>query len=159
MNGEFNGIVSFVNWPENAHKPESYYGRSGMYYGQKWQCIEYVRRYFAQRFGVTFPSVDNVYHLWSVLKRSPVFRCFAASELFTPAQNDIVLMTHGDTGHVAIVVAYHPARDILFVADQNNEYGRYWHNEQYAYGMRRTDPSIFGWARLKCVEWTTRTEF
>lgn len=144
INGSHNGVVSMVNTEQQAARDET--NRIGigmrMITGVKWQCVEFVRRYLIQRYGITFGPVKNVYDLWN--------RC--DHKLTTnpyPRPDDLIFMHETDTGHIGIVTHYDETFQTVGVADQNYEYGQYWKTPYYAYEISLTDPKIFGWIRFK----------
>jgi glutathionylspermidine amidase/synthetase len=48
--GSFNGVVSYSNGSTSNVSNQSNYV-NGTYIGMKWQCVEYVRRYYLSRYG------------------------------------------------------------------------------------------------------------
>src|SRR5437667_583202 len=53
--GEFNGVSSFSNGSSGYYSGSSNFV-SGIYTGIKWQCVEYVRRFYLTVYGVDLGS-------------------------------------------------------------------------------------------------------
>ena len=49
--GNFNGVTVYSNGDPNYASYQNNY-ISGVYIGMKWQCVEYVRRYYYQTYGL-----------------------------------------------------------------------------------------------------------
>lgn len=145
MNGLSRGVISYIN--EAGPSRPNFLG--GVYTGEKWQCIEFVRRFLILNYGKTLPDVKNVYELWK--KRSELlgFDTFDKSHNFKPRPDDLVLLHYPQTGHIAVVVAVDARKNIIYVADQNYSYGKYWDGLDYAYCIPLNHPQIFGWLRIK----------
>lgn len=159
MNGQSNGVVSFVNTRRDVHRQSPnaivYRGRL-VWTGEKWQCVEYVRRYLLQTRGITFSSVPNAYamsslrSMWNLAERREVpVRWFHCSSSHSPRRGDILILRDGATGHVGMVHAVMDEdANWLAIADQNYEYGRYWQHPSFAYILSRSHPDVLGWLRV-----------
>src|SRR5437016_5801996 len=53
--GEFNGVASFSNGSSTFYSGSSNYV-GGIYTGIRWQCVEYVRRFYVSVYGVDLGS-------------------------------------------------------------------------------------------------------
>ena len=105
---------------------------NGVYSGQKYECVEYARRWYITQRGVTFRSVNNALSLLTLSsmtdgkKRYPVIN----AEDEYPLVGDIVLFRpsreNSYYGHVAIVVRVQGDR--AYLGEQNYSSTR-WEND------------------------------
>lgn len=60
--GSFNGVDAYSNQlgKTNSLDPNYY---NGIYTGQKWQCVEFARRYLIMKKGITFSDVDSAFEI------------------------------------------------------------------------------------------------
>ena len=61
VEGFYNNVPSFRNIFLEYQFDPNYVGN--ILSGLKWQCIEFVRRYFIEKYHITFKSVKNVYDM------------------------------------------------------------------------------------------------
>ena len=60
--GTFNGVDAYSNQRDQINSLDSnYYNR--IYTGQKWQCVEFARRYLIINEGITFSDVDSAFEI------------------------------------------------------------------------------------------------
>ena len=148
--GWYEGIPSYYN---NVSKNvintvNTRYGN--IYTGEKWQCVEFVRRYLILRHNLTFESVKNVYELknvsqfYSLISESPVPARFHTHGL--PMKNDILILSWENTGHVAIVVGIDKNKELVYIVDQNGE-PEQWETEIYSRTYPIRSKQIMGWMR------------
>jgi surface antigen len=87
-----------------------HYADDGFYYGQQWQCVEFVKRFYHDRLGHTFPNAmghaaeffnPGTPHGTLNLRRG--LWQYANGGHTPPALDDIMVWTTGGFGHVAIV--------------------------------------------------------
>ena len=151
--GWFNGIPSYINNINNNTENISNYVHTkygSVYTGVKWQCIEFVRRYLIQWYGITFEPVKNVYELknisnfYSLMSGSPLSVHFHTSGL--PLVNDILILSQKDTGHVAIVCHVDQNKGLIYTVDQNSE-PEQWDTETYSRVYSIHSKQIMGWLR------------
>ena len=82
----------------------------GYYYGQKWQCVEYVKRFYSQALGHEMPDVwghaksffDESLDDGAMNERRGLLQYRNGSSV-GPKVNDLVVFTDTKYGHVAIV--------------------------------------------------------
>lgn len=83
----------------------------GYYYGRKWQCVEFVKRFYYDRLGHAFP--DGMGHAKSFFdpqvphggwNEARGLRQFVNGGGERPQQDDLLVWTQGTYGHVAVVV-------------------------------------------------------
>lgn len=143
--GVYKNVPAFANFPRLDKHPER------ILTGEKWQCIEYVRRFFLHHYGVLMPEVQNAYDLlacpkWLIMANRSVFRPAMIENVEDALPDDIVVFQDGKHGHVGIVT--HIKNRRLFIADQNYEYGCYWRAPHYAHSTTINDPSILAILRV-----------
>lgn len=109
---EFRGVAVFDNGPLIAKSHGRHYAPDGYYFGQKWQCVEYVKRFFHQAHGHHMPDVwghakeffDNAVPHGQINPRRGLVQ-FRNGQAEPPRAGDLVVFTNGYYGHVAIVSA------------------------------------------------------
>ena len=96
--GSFNGVTAYSN-------ASVYYGSNQFNYlgnknmGMKWQCVEYVTRYYYKKYGVYLTPTDAKTY-W---KKTDKLKRAENGSTNKPWVGDIVVSTDGTHGHVAIV--------------------------------------------------------
>jgi len=60
--GTFNGVDVYSNQLGKTNSLDSNY-YNGIYTGQKWQCVEFARRYLIIKEGITFSDVDSAFEI------------------------------------------------------------------------------------------------
>ena len=154
INGVYNKVISYINTIKDDNKKDKNY-IGNIYTGIKWQCIEFIRRYFIINYRLTFQSVKNVYDMieninifYPICNCNKIRKLYFIKNLKYPSKDDIVYMIHNDTGHVGIVIKYDSYKNLVYIIDQNKEYGSYWKHKNYAYTIDKNDSSILGWGRI-----------
>jgi hypothetical protein len=153
--GWYEGIPSYYNNVSNSFQNtvntvNTKYGN--IYTGDKWQCVEFIRRYLVLRHGITFDSVKNVYELknlsqfYSLISQSPVPVRLHTYGL--PMKNDILILSWKDTGHVAIVAGIDRNKGLIYAVDQNGE-PEQWEHERYSRAYSIYSKEIMGWLRYQ----------
>lgn len=100
--------------------------------GMKWQCVEYARRYFITKLGVTFQSVDgaeDVFALKTVKSingkkykfKSYINNIDCTNENNMPMVHDVVIWARNKTdtpyGHIAVILKIEGNK--IFIGEQN----------------------------------------
>lgn len=156
--GEYNGVFSYLNTHEDENQNVPNYIKN-IYTGTRWQCVEFVRRYFILVYGLTFPNVKNVYEMMSNQYFYNIYNHNSTQVNFfremmddIPKKDDIIYIKKDKTdhtGHVGIVCHYDDVKENVYIADQNGEKGiSYWEHNHYAKILHKNDPSIIGWSRV-----------
>lgn len=153
------GIAVYDNGPEIDVSHGRSRGTNGAYYGKKWQCVEYVKRFYGEVLGHQMP--DGWGHAKSFFDESvPDGGCNRTRGLLQygngsrtpPRPDDILVFNEGSLGHVAIVTEVRA--DSLEVIQQNvpgstreefefrEEDGHIWIRSPYrpAGWLRRAEP-------------------
>jgi glutathionylspermidine amidase/synthetase len=60
--GTFNGVDAYSNQRDETNSLDPNYYK-GIYTGQKWQCVEFARRYLIINEGITFSDVDSAFEI------------------------------------------------------------------------------------------------
>jgi glutathionylspermidine amidase/synthetase len=60
--GTFNDVDAYSNQRDQTNSLDSNY-YNGIYTGQKWQCVEFARRYLIINEGITFSNVDSAFEI------------------------------------------------------------------------------------------------
>jgi len=140
-----NGVVAYCN--SSKYNLVDHY-LDGLPTGKKWQCVEFVRRYYMQIHHLTFPSVANAYEMMKLTElidintQQPHPCIFYSPTESTPQKDDILIMEHDKYGHTAIIVAIQDKR--IQIAEQNWEP---WVAPHYSRELSVDDPLIIGWLR------------
>ena len=112
-----NGLLFFRSYGKN-------YSENGYYFGQKWQCVEFIKRFYYQAKGHRMPEVMG--HAKSFFDEGLPDGAFNArrgliqyrnGSTNKPRPDDLIVFTDTKFGHVAIVTAV--AEDSLAVIQQN----------------------------------------
>lgn len=138
--GQMDGVVSYTSI---LNKGGDNYTSDGVYTGLKWECVEFVRRYYVQIFGVTFPSIADASELTSLpyfvdlstQKRIPV-QTIAVHEI---QRGDIVVFSEG---HCALVATDKDGQQTFRIAEQNKGWQMYR-------TCKKNDPTIVSIIRPK----------
>jgi surface antigen len=112
-----NGLLFFRGYGKN-------YSAGGYYFGQKWQCVEFIKRFFYQAKGHQMPEVMG--HAKSFFDESLPDGAFNSRRGLVqyrngstnkPCADDLIVFSDTKFGHVAIVTGV--AGDSLEVIQQN----------------------------------------
>lgn len=150
IDGYYNGVPSYrkINNDNNDNK-ENYNYVGNIITGIKWECIEFVRRYFVKRYHMIFVSVKNVYDMINLkdffdflnFEKVPL-KLFKISDNYKPKIDDIVLFNYEDTGHVAIISNLTNISNIVEICEQNWE--KPWENKNYSRKICINNSNIIG---------------
>lgn len=128
--GSYNGVIAYSNGSSTAAVSGSSCvnscdtSRGGVYLGWKWQCVEYVRRYYYSRFGLNLATrhrgdartwYDNAGKMG--LQQHPNGGTVA------PMEGDILTSNTGRYGHIAIVRSVTPSQVCVIQQNLTNDFG------------------------------------
>jgi surface antigen len=113
----YNGLLFFRGYGKN-------YSADGYYYGQKWQCVEFVKRFFDQVKGHRMPDAmghaksffDEKIQNGAMNPRRGLIQYWNGSTN-PPQADDLLVFTDTQYGHVAIVTEV--GENYLEVIQQN----------------------------------------
>lgn len=124
-----------------------------IYTGIKWECVEYIRRFFIKNYLLTFRDVKNAldmttltyfYSIFDETIKIPVyFIHYSRKNILSIRKNDIIIFSYKNTGHVALVTKPLNKRNQIEIVEQNWE--KDWNSEHYSRLINVYDPSIIGW--------------
>jgi len=123
--------------------------------GLKWECVEFVRRWYIKNFGVTFSEVACAYDL---LKINSVYSIFDHSKYCFFLKTNINTINTGDIlvfkkmkyfpcGHLAIVT-YLDHKGNLYLSEQNIP----WVHPNFSRIIHKTDLYNFGFCGYKTLK-------
>lgn len=106
----YQGVAVYSNGPEITASYGRHFSESGYYFGQKWQCVEFIKRFYFEAQGLEMPDVMG--HAKDFfdpslasgdlnLRRGLVQYGNGGSE--PPLPGDLIVWNEGTYGHVAIV--------------------------------------------------------
>jgi CHAP domain len=146
--GYSEGVVVFSNYKGKRHE------RS--YAGEKWECVEFVRRFLMNTRGITFDEIDHAYDIFNLNSFQTLDGIKIPIDKNTdkPKKGDILVwekdISDMEHGHVAIVVDSKDNGD-LFIAEQNWE-NKDWEDRNYSRIIRQdTEPHLIGWIKIKAI--------
>ncbi len=121
---EHQGVEVHYNGWNIAHSYGKHYDADGYYFGHKWQCVEYVKRYYYLHLGHSFPDgwghakdfFDTSLAHGAFNKRRGLYQ-YSNAFKEDPKPDDILVYGNGKYGHVAIVTEV--GEDYIEVIQQN----------------------------------------
>jgi glutathionylspermidine amidase/synthetase len=151
---DYYGVPAYVNDFIQKH-----HYLNNIYTGIQWQCIEYVRRWYIQKFNITFPSINHAIDIWDIpylyhpiTKKKFSFYSVMNSSNIEPKVGDILVFKKNETypyGHVAIITRV--KQDAIYLYEQNID-DIVW-NKPYSRKVKRRvdtvlDPFVLGWKTI-----------
>ena len=141
--GNNEGVVGYSNCRDDYYSDQTFInGHHKIPSGLKWQCVEYARRYYQEKFGITFHDVEGASDIWNLEfvwnlreNKTHSFKSYPNKLSKTsPQVHDLVIYQkshHLPYGHVAVVVDVDKDRQLVFIAEQNwtNDI---WQNSNYS---------------------------
>jgi surface antigen len=133
------------------------HSEDGYYYGYKWQCVEYVKRFYYEDLGHTMPDVyghakdffdENVEHGKLNEKRDLIQ--YRNGEDEKPKADDLLVFTDTTYGHVVIITEV--GENYIEVVQQNmgatsrDKFDLEYKDGKYFIGGKRVPA---GWLRIK----------
>jgi surface antigen len=102
--GQFNGCVAYSNGSTTYYSGLPNYA-AGVYTGIKWQCVEYVQRYYYEQYGLNIkPFFGNANSFFNQGNASAAgLQIYPNGGYESPQVGDILCSNGGTYGHVAIV--------------------------------------------------------
>lgn len=126
-----------------------------IYTGIKWECVEFIRRFFIKNYLLTFRSVKNAFdmtsltYFYSIIDDSVIhvqFIRYSRRNILSIQTNDIVIFSYKNTGHVALVTNVLSKQNQFEIVEQNWE--KEWESSHFSRRIDLYDPNIIGWLRL-----------
>ena len=139
----------------DRHAYRSYF--DGVYMGQKWQCVEFARRWLYVNHGCVFDDVAMAYDIFRLQALTKVsdgmllpLRSFRNGARRRPEPGALLIWNEGGhfttTGHVAVVV--HVGDDTLHIAEQNFMHVRWPEGQQHSRELAMSGSAAAGY----CVD-------
>jgi surface antigen len=152
---EYKGVAVYSNGKDYVASYGLNFSDDGYYYGLKWQCTEYVKRFYYSVFKHKMPDgAGNAKYYFNPMLEQGSYNSqrgliqYKNGGNVKPQADDIIVFTDGKYGHVAIISAV--GKDWIEVIQQNSEVPRKKYtltksdNEYFVDGDRK--PA--GWLRL-----------
>lgn len=119
-----NGVVVHYNGWNFAQSHGKHYAVDGYYYGRKWQCVEFVKRYYYEHLNHSMPDGwGNAKDFFDISllhkdfnKRRGLNQYYSGAK-DDPKPDDLLVFNNGKYGHVAIVTEV--GSDYVEVIQQN----------------------------------------
>ena len=118
LSATFNNVAAYKNCPMGSSNT---YGNSyvnGVYVGKKWQCVEYVQRYYKVIYNMNIkPYFGNANTFWYNNLPSSSGLVKYLNGAVAPQVGDILVSISSGVGHVAIVRGVSSSK--VYIIDQN----------------------------------------
>jgi len=152
----YKNVPAYQNGAKVTQSHGRHYAEDGYYYGQKWQCVEYVKRFYHDALKHHMPSVwghaadffdPQVNH--GALNPARGLLQYHNGNTEKPKPDDLIVFRHSKLGHVAIVTKV--TADSVEVIQQNvsgaptSTYSLVKKNGNYMVG-KKLQPA--GWLRM-----------
>jgi len=153
----YNNIPIYSNGEATYKSHGKHYAKDGYYYGKKWQCVEFIKRYYHHAHNHHMPDTyghakdfydTSLPHGKNNPSRNMVQYKNNSSE--PPKPNDLLVWNSGKFGHVAIITQV--TKNSITVVQQNVKN----HAIQTIPYVKKnkthqiiTNPPPVGWLRLK----------
>ncbi len=110
MMDAYRGVAVYYNGTPSSQSHGRHYNVDDYYYGQKWQCVEFVKRFYADALGHRMPDgwghakdfFDRRLRQGAFNERRGLLQ-FNNGGNVPPEPNDIVVFQDTGLGHVAVV--------------------------------------------------------
>lgn len=107
---ELNGVAVYANGTEYLQSHGRHFATDGYYYGKKWQCVEFVKRYYYDHYEHKFPNTyGHAKDFWDLNaahgasnKARNLVQYYNDNDT-KPEVGDLVCFPFSEYGHVAIV--------------------------------------------------------
>jgi hypothetical protein len=107
---ELNGVIVYSNGTNYSQSHGKHYHTDGYYFGHKWQCVEFVKRYYYLHLKHKMPNLyghaisffaPNVPH--GKLNKDRNLIQYKNGGNIPPQINDLIVFEYTQYGHVAII--------------------------------------------------------
>lgn len=120
----YKGVAVFNNGRDYVQDYGKHYSRDGYYYGLKWQCVEYVKRFYYDAknhkmpdgFGHAKDFFDETVKQGELNKKRGLLQ-FKNGENMKPQADDLVVFNDSTYGHVVIITEV--GEDYIEIIQQN----------------------------------------
>ncbi|MCB9033976.1 MAG: CHAP domain-containing protein [Chitinophagales bacterium] len=153
----YNGVDVYYNGVDYLKSQGRHYAKDGYYYGQKWQCVEFIKRYmydahqhkFPNGMGHAYSFISLLYNQGELNKERGMYQYYNDDNV-KPKVDDIMVFPYSEYGHVCIVTKV--TDNSVEVIQQNiiegtrATYPLTYKNGRYSVGDNFKRPA--GWLRL-----------
>jgi|GEM_PF-596674 len=153
---EYKGVAVYSNGTDYLSSHGLNYSEDGYYYGYKWQCVEFVKRFYYEVYNHKMPDgAGNAKYFFNTMleqgefnQQRGLYQYWNGGDV-KPQADDLLVFTKGKYGHVAIISAV--GEDWVEVVQQNSEVSR----ERLKMEAKDGTYTIFGdkepagWLRVK----------
>ncbi|WP_025206102.1 CHAP domain-containing protein [Dehalobacter restrictus] len=152
---EYKGVAVYSNGADYMSSHGLSYSKDGYYYGYKWQCVEFVKRFYYEIYHHEMPDgAGNAKYFFNPMlaqgklneQRGLVQYVNGGNE--KPREGDLLVFNEGSYGHVAIICGV--ADEWIEVIQQNSEVPREKYSLVYKDGTYTIsgDREPAGWLRV-----------
>ena len=107
---EFQGVAVYANGVDYLQSHGRNYSKDGYYYGKKWQCVEFIKRYYYDKLNHKFPDLyGHAKDFWDLTaahgkynKKRDLTQYYNDNNE-KPKVGDLMCFPFSGYGHVAIV--------------------------------------------------------
>ena len=154
-----NGVAVYDNGPVPTISHGRNYASDGYYFGQKWQCVEFAKRYLYRARSHRMPdgmgtavSFFDPETPQAALNERRGMTQYRQGGLEPPAPSDMIVFDDGGEGYVAIVAAV--GEDFVEVVQQNVVPARERLSLTKAGGVYRihSGRTVLGWLRVPTMQ-------
>ncbi len=107
---ELNGVAVYANGDTYLKSHGKHYASDGYYYGKKWQCVEFIKRYYYDHYKHKFPNTYGyAKDFWDLnaaqgeYNKARDLTQYYNDNTTKPYEGDLVCFPFSAYGHVAIV--------------------------------------------------------
>lgn len=154
--GAYHNVKSYEYISDKKFRKDKNYikiNKMSIYTGIKWECVEYIRRFFIKNYHITFRDVKDALDMTSLkyfysifnhsLKLPVYFIPYNRYNILSIRKNDIIIFSYKKTGHVALVTNVSLKKNYIEIVEQNWE--KEWESNEYSRIINVYDPNIIGW--------------
>lgn len=124
----YKGVAVFNNGKDYVQNYGKSYSKDGYYYGFKWQCVEYIKRFYYDVKGHKMPDgfgnakdfFDTELSQGMLNKKRGLIQ-YINGNIMQPKEDDLIVFNDTKYGHVAIVTE---VKDDFIEIIQQNIYGK-----------------------------------
>lgn len=119
----YQGVPIYNNGKDGAQEHGINKNKNGYVYGYKWQCVEFINRFYYDKLGISIPGGGNAKDYFDDkienggTNNTRMLTQFRNGEGDKPKINDIIVYTKGEYGHLAIVSKVE--NDYIEIVQQN----------------------------------------
>jgi surface antigen len=111
--GYVSGVAVYSNGPTANLNTYGANREGNVYFGEKWQCVEFMRRFYYKAYGFYISKTGNAKTFYG----NSGLKSYPNGDSVAPQPGDILCMTNSGAGHVAIITEV--GSNYIKVAHQN----------------------------------------